>query len=75
MSKYKQAKAADFREMTTDELIAKSEEFRRELFIAKSHRKDPKVDNPYRRHSLKRDVARIETVLNEKTRMQAKAGE
>lgn len=68
MSKFKHTSANDFRDMSVDELNAKCEEMRKELFIAKSHKKDPKLDVPLRRHVLRKDIARLKTVLNEKRR-------
>ena len=71
MSKFKPTSANDFRDMSEDELKAKAEELRNELFIARSHRKDPKLDIPLRRHVLRKDIARLLTVLSEKNRQKS----
>lgn len=71
MSKFKPTSANDFRDMSVEELDAKCQELRSELFVAHSHRKDPKLDVPLRRHILRKDIARLLTVLNEKKRQKS----
>jgi len=59
-------KASELRELSVEELAAKSRELRDELFNAQVKRSTGQLENTAVVASLKRDVARAETILGEK---------
>jgi len=56
-------KAKELRELTTDELREKRGDLREDLFRLKMRKAGAQLDNPIRLRQLRRDIARIETVL------------
>jgi len=58
-------KPEQLREMTKDELSLKRTEMEEELFNLKLRRKTKQLDNPLRLRNLRRDLARITTILRE----------
>jgi large subunit ribosomal protein L29 len=61
------SKVKEFRDQTVEELEALEQDKRKELFMLASKReKEKKLDNPQVLRNIRRDVARILTVLNEK---------
>ena len=61
-------KPVDFRNMTVDELKAKEADFRRELFNLRFQQATGEMENPKRMPAVRKDIARILTVLHEKER-------
>jgi large subunit ribosomal protein L29 len=59
-------KAGELRELSLDELGAKSDELRRELFNVRVKKATGQLEDTARLRTLRRDVARVETVLREK---------
>ena len=60
-------KAGDLRKLTNDELAKKEKELREELGnLAFKHRIRP-LENPARLRQIRKDIARIATLYNEKT--------
>jgi large subunit ribosomal protein L29 len=59
-------KAAGLRELSEDELRAKSRELRAEFFGAVVRHATGQLENTAKLPLLRRDVARVETVLREK---------
>ncbi len=59
-------KAKDFREMGSDELHAKARNLREELFRLKFKNGIRQLDNTGKLKVLRKDIARIKTILNEK---------
>lgn len=59
-------KPVDLRKLSKDELLAKATEIRKELFNARIKHSTGQFENTARLSLLKRDVARVETVLREK---------
>ena len=59
-------KTSDLRELTVQELQAKALELRREHFGAKVRHSTGQLENTAKLSVLRRDIARIETVLREK---------
>ncbi len=59
-------KASELKDLSVEELQAKSEELRRELFAAKVKHSTGQLENTAKLPSLRRDIARVETVLREK---------
>lgn len=61
------AKAKDYRDQSVEELEATYEDTRKELFQLKNDvRRTKKVDKPHLFRQMKKDLARLLTVLNEK---------
>ena len=59
-------KSAEFRDLSLDELEAKSQELRSELFNVKIRKATGQLENTARLQQLRRDIARVESVLREK---------
>ena len=59
-------KASEIRDLADDELSAKSRELRGELFNVKVKRSTGQLENMAKLEQLRRDIARVETVLREK---------
>jgi large subunit ribosomal protein L29 len=60
-------KAADLRDLTQDELQAKLKELSEELFKLSFQHSSNQLDNTARLGQARRDLARVKTVLREKT--------
>ncbi|MEO0072560.1 MAG: 50S ribosomal protein L29 [candidate division WOR-3 bacterium] len=58
-------KAAEIRAMTKEEMLKKLEELQDELLKLKIRRETEELPNPLRLRTLRRDIARIKTVLRE----------
>jgi large subunit ribosomal protein L29 len=59
-------KAREIRELTIDELAVKSRELRGDLFNAQVKRSTGQLENTAKLEQLRRDIARVETVLSER---------
>lgn len=59
-------KAREIRELTLEELAVKSRELRGDLFNAQVKRSTGQLENTAKLEMLRRDIARVETVLREK---------
>jgi large subunit ribosomal protein L29 len=59
-------KAKEIREMTPDELNAKLKELKTELFNLRFQHAINQLDNPHKIVDVKRDIARVMTILHEK---------
>ena len=58
-------KAAQFREMTTQELEKKLLDLKQELFNLRFQHAINQLENPQRLSAVKKDIARVKTVLRE----------
>lgn len=58
-------KAKDFREMSAEELNAKLIELKKELFNLRFQSAVNQLENPMRIKAVKKDIARVLTVLKE----------
>ena len=58
--------ASDLRDLSVDELVAKGRELRDEVFNARVKHSTGQLESTARLARLRRDVARVETVLGEK---------
>jgi large subunit ribosomal protein L29 len=58
--------ARELRELSLDELVAKSMDLRGEAFNVMIKRSTGQLENTARLKQLRRDIARVETVLHEK---------
>jgi large subunit ribosomal protein L29 len=59
-------KAGEIRDMSVEELEEKSRELRGELFNVKVKRSTGQLESTARLQHLRRDIARLETVIREK---------
>jgi large subunit ribosomal protein L29 len=59
-------KKEDFRSLTKEELISKEKTLRDELFKLNQQRYAGRVEKPHMFGIIKKDIARIQTILNEK---------
>ena len=59
-------KSSELRELTLDELARKETEMRKELFNLRFQKATGEIENPMRIWSLKKDIARVLTVITEK---------
>jgi large subunit ribosomal protein L29 len=57
--------AVDARELTTDELTSRIEQLQEELFRLRFRRATMELENPMLLRTIKRDIARLKTVLRE----------
>ena len=58
-------KASEVREMSTEELESKLKDLKAELFNLRFQLTINQLDNPMRIQAVKKDIARIKTVLRE----------
>ena len=66
-------KAETFRANSSDELKAKLVELKKEQFNLRSRQASGELENPARMKSVRREIARIKTVLGEQTAASTKA--
>jgi large subunit ribosomal protein L29 len=59
-------KAREIRELTLEELAVKSRELRGDLFNAQVKRSTGQLENTAKLEQLRRDIARVETVMRER---------
>lgn len=57
--------AIELRNLSVEELKEKEKDFRSELFNLKIQRATGKIENPNRLKTLRKDVARINTIMKE----------
>lgn len=58
-------KASEIREMTYEEVLAKLQDAKEELFNLRFQKITGELSNPKRIRQVKRDIARLKTLLNE----------
>jgi len=59
-------KASELRDLTVEELKQKEQELRKELFNLRFQKVTGEIQNPNRIKEVKKDIARVLTVLREK---------
>jgi large subunit ribosomal protein L29 len=59
-------KANEIRELSPDEAKARLEELMKERFNLRFRSATESIDNPMRFRSIRRDIARLQTILREK---------
>lgn len=59
-------KASEFREKTVDELRQEETDLRKELFNLRFQQVTGEIENPLRIRIVRKDIARVLTVINEK---------
>jgi large subunit ribosomal protein L29 len=66
-------KIKELREMTVEELGARRRELRQEMLNLRVQQQIGQLENPTRIKHLRREVARIETIVTERSAVAAKA--
>jgi large subunit ribosomal protein L29 len=69
----KASKAKNLRELSVDELKVKVKEQREGLFKLRIRKEARQLENPVSLRHARREIARLSTVLNEKSKQAAKA--
>ena len=59
-------KASEIRKMTPDQLNAKLVELKKDLFMLRMQHATNQLDNPMQIAAVKKDIARIKTIIREK---------
>ena len=59
-------KAVDARELTSDEITARIEQLQEELFRLRFRRATMELENPMLLRTIRRDIARLKTILSER---------
>ena len=59
-------KIKEFKNLSEDDLLVKEKQFKKELFDLESQRQLGRVEKPASIRNIRRDIARILTVLNER---------
>ena len=59
-------KAKEIKEMTNDELVAKLDALKEELFNLRFRHATGQLENPNVLNSVKKDIARVKTVIRER---------
>ena len=59
-------KIAELRKMTTAELEAKAAELKKDLFFLRMQHATNQLDNPVKISLVKKDIARVQTIIREK---------
>ncbi len=67
-------KTSELRALTIDELKNKESDLRKELFNLRFQKATGEIENPMRIRAVRKDIARILTVVTEKTKSGKKEG-
>ena len=59
-------KAKELRAMSVADLEAKAAELKKDLFMLRMQHATNQLDNPMRLNAVKKDIARIKTIIREK---------
>jgi large subunit ribosomal protein L29 len=65
-------RASEFRDLTVDELRQKESDFRKELFNLRFQSATGEIQNPRRIGAVRKDIARVLTVIPQKMKEQGK---
>lgn len=68
-------KAQEIRELTEKERREKTDDFRQEYFNLKFQLATGKIENPSRLKHIRRDIARLKTILGESAATESKSAE
>lgn len=60
-------KIADIKELTAKELLTRKREMREEFFNLRVQQQNGQLERPHMLRAIRRNIARIETVLSQKT--------
>ena len=59
-------KAKDLKNLSSEELAKKLDELKKDLFMLRMQHATNQLDNPMRLNAVKKDIARIKTIIREK---------
>ncbi|HET7434993.1 MAG TPA: 50S ribosomal protein L29 [Thermoanaerobaculia bacterium] len=65
------AKVQELREKSVDELRSRERDLREQLFKLRFQRATGRVENPMKMRQVRREIARIATLINERSRTNA----
>lgn len=65
-------KPPELRAMTTEELIKKEQDLRKELFNLRFQQATGEIENPLRIRAVKKDIAKVLTIMTEKSNQNRK---
>ena len=60
-------KAKELKNLSVDELGKKLDELKKDLFMLRMQHATNQLDNPMRLNAVKKDIARVKTIIREKT--------
>ena len=60
-------KAKELKNLSTEELIKKLDELKKDLFMLRMQHATNQLDNPMQIANVKNDIARVKTIIREKT--------
>ena len=60
-------KAKELKNLSVEELTAKLDELKKDLFMLRMQHATNQLDNPLQIASTKKDIARVKTIIREKT--------
>ena len=60
-------KAKDIRNLSVEELTKKLDELKKDLFMLRMQHATNQLDNPMQINATKKDIARVKTIIREKT--------
>jgi large subunit ribosomal protein L29 len=67
-------KSSDLRNLTEDELAQRELDLRRELFNLRFQQTTGEIENPMRIRAVRKDIARVLTIMTEKLGVKNKRG-
>ncbi len=67
-------KAAEMRDLTTDEILARIEGYQEEIFKLRFRSATQEIENPMLLRTLRRDIARLKTILGERQTEKSEGG-
>ena len=59
-------KAKELKNLSNEELTKKLDELKKDLFMLRMQHATNQLDNPMRLNAVKKDIARIKTIIREK---------
>ena len=59
-------KAKELKNLSNEELAQKLDELKKDLFMLRMQHATNQLDNPMRLNAVKKDIARIKTIIREK---------
>ena len=60
-------KAKEIRNLSVEELAKKLEDLKKDLFMLRMQHATNQLDNPLQLATVKKDIARVKTIIREKT--------
>ena len=60
-------KAKELKNLSVEELTKKLDELKKDLFILRMQHATNQLDNPMQLANVKKDIARVKTIIREKT--------